>query len=161
MKKVTMCVCIFLLLLVLTACEPDKFYFDYDELKESVVRVEYIYYDNPNATTFNEFLANEQERLLPFDFEKMEVREVLSDEKLDDFFKDLSEYDFKMGWKHLDSPQGDSIRIVYENGDFEVLCCAGKNWKGSYSGSFYANGEVKRFIGWGIVPKFMEKWFDL
>ena len=161
MKKILTCLCILALLLGLTACEPGTFYYNYDELKASVVRVEYIYYDNSNATKLDEFIVDKKDKLLPFDFNKMEVRAVLDEDKLDEFLKEVSNYQLLMDWIHLDSPQGDSIRIVYDNGDFEILCCTQeKAWNGYYSGSFYANGEVKRFIGWGISQKFFSKWFD-
>lgn len=87
MKKVLIYICLFALLFTLTACTPNSFYYDYNELKDSVVRVEYIYYDNPNAVKLNESLTDKKDKLLPFDFEKMEIREVLSEEKLDDFLK--------------------------------------------------------------------------
>ncbi len=162
MKKFLICICLLLLLFVLTACDPNEFYFDYAELKEKVVRVEYILYDNPNAVKLDEFLVKKSDKLLPFDFDKMEVREVLHEEKMDNFFKELSEYPILMDWIHMDSPQGDCIRIIYDNGDFEILCCTQeKSWKGYYSGAFYANGEVKRFIGWGIDREFFLKWFDI
>lgn len=61
-----------------------------------------------------------------------------------------------MHWVHLDSPQGDSIRIIYDNGDFEIISGC------EYAGSFYANGEVKRFIGLGFVSdEYLTEWFDL
>lgn len=145
-------------LLILTACEPAKFYFDYDELKENVVRVEYIYYDNPNAKELNEFIFDKSDQMLPFDFEKMEIRQVLPDEQLDDFLKALSEQEFMEHWIHLDSPKSNSIRVIYSNGDFEVISAGRGNW---YSGSFYADGQVKRFIGDAISDAFIEKWFDI
>jgi len=144
------------MLFILTACDPGNFKFDYDELKATVVRVEYIYYDNPNAVE----LFEQRDKVIPFDFNKMEIKATLPNEKLDDFLKDLSEYEFMLFTRHLDSPQGDSIRIIYNNGDFEVLSCWGGGHK-EYSGSFSANGEVKRFIGTSIRKEFFEKWFEL
>ena len=161
LKKVLVISLIFVMLFALTACDPTTFYFDYDELKETVVRVEYIYYDNPNAVILEEYFVEDHDKLLSFDFDKMEIRQVLSDEKLDDFLKELSELEFMMDWVHLDSPQGDSIRIVYDNGDFEILSCYGSKSFEMYSGSFYANGEVKRFIGSSITKDFLSKWFEL
>lgn len=157
MKKVLIYICLFALLLVLTACEPKMFHYDYHELKESVVKVEYIYYDNPNAVQYNEDFAGKKYKLLPFDFEKMEIRGVLSEEKLDDFFQVISGYEIMMHWVHSDSPQGNCIRMIYDNGDFEIIS------EGAYTGSFYANGEVKRFVGRGVFlsDEFLSKWFDL
>ncbi len=161
MKKLLTIICIIALLVTLTSCDPGVFQFDYDELKGSVVRVEYIYYDNPDAIRLDEFLVNKKDKLRPFDFDKMEIYEVLSDEKLNDFFQDLSNYEFRTDWIHLDSPQGDSLRIIYQDESFEVLSVWENDWSGCYSGSFDSNGNVKRFIGWGIVREFFTKWFEV
>ena len=157
MKKVLSCICLVSLLFLLTACDPGMFQYDYDELKESVVRVEYIYYDNPNAKRLNEFFVDKKDRLLPFDFDKMEIREVLPDEKLNDFLKDLCECYIMMHWVHSDSPKGNCIRVIYNNGDFEIIT----NRAGEYVGSFYSTGEVKRFIGDGVGNSIFSKWFNV
>lgn len=154
MKKLLLCLCVLSLLFVMTACDPSSFQFDYDELKSSVVRVEYIYYDNPDAVE----LFEQRDKVIPFDFDKMEIRQVLPDEELDDFLKELSKQTLLMVWRHDDSPKGDCIRVVYDNGDFEILSCDGNG----YCGAFYANGQVKRFIGcWGRYSEFWLKWFDI
>ncbi len=96
----------------------------------------------------------------------MEVRAVLPEEKLDDFLEETSTRTFKEIWLFVDSSDGDCIRIVYDNGDFEVISC-NKMTKNSdkynrYAGSFYANGEVKRFIGGtGLYPEDLSKWFNV
>ena len=162
MKKVLSCICLVSLLFLLTACDPGIFQYDYDELKKDVVRVEYIYYNNPDAVKLDEFLVNKRDKLLPFDFDKMEIQATLSQDKVDEFLQDLCKYEIMMDWIHLDSPQGDSIRVVYEDGSFEALSiCGDSDWNGYYSGSFYSNGDVKRFIGWGISRDFFSKWFDV
>jgi len=55
----------------------------------------------------------------------------------------------------LDSPQGICIRLLYENGDFEVI-----SYNVQYSGSFDADGNVKRFIGTGIDAELINKYFN-
>lgn len=160
MKKVLTIICLIALLVMLTSCDPGIFQYDYDELKETVVRVEYIYYDNPNAKRLDEFFIDKKDKLLPFDFDKMELREVLSEDKLDDFIKDLCEYPIMMDWIHLDSPQGKSIRIIYKDESFEILSLwDDSDWDGCYSGSFDSKGNIKRYIGWGISIEFFSKWF--
>ncbi len=161
MKKFLAILCLCVLLFTLTACEPQKFHFDNEELKSSIVRVEYIYYDNESAQSLKSMNRNNNiKKLLPFDFDKMEIREVLPEEKLDEFINEVSKLALLMFSTHLDSPKVDSIRIVYNNGDFEILCVRGEGWE-IYSGSFYANGEVKRFIGDGISEEFLAKWFNV
>ena len=61
-------------------------------------------------------------------------------EYVDDFLKEISEIEFLMSWVHADSPNGRCIRIIYENGDFEII-------GDHYVGSFDSEGNVKRFIG--------------
>lgn len=157
MKKVLSCICLISLLLLLTACDPGIFQYDYDELKETVVRIEYIYYDNSNAKRLNEFFVDKKDELLPFDFNKMEIRGVLPNEKLDDFLKDLCNERIMMHWVHSDSPKGECIRVIYNNGDFEIITSR----EGEYVGSFFSTGEPKRFIGDGIGEDNLSKWFDV
>lgn len=47
-----------------------------------------------------------------------------------------------MYWKHSDSPNGISLRILYDTGDFEVV-----SYEARYAGQFDADGNVKEFIG--------------
>lgn len=157
MKKVLSCICLISLLLLLTACDPGIFQYDYYELKETVVRVEYIYYENPTAKRLDEFLVDKKDKLIPFDFDKMEIRGVLPNEKLDDFLQDLCQYEIMMHWIHSDSPKGECIKMTYNNGDFEIIT----NRAGEYVGSFYSTGEVKRFIGDGVGNSIFSKWFNV
>jgi len=131
---------IMLLTFSLVACEPANFFYSYEELKENVERVELINYNNPEAKPF----SNKNDSLLSFDFEKMEVVEVLAAEKVDDFLKALSEVQFFKNMGHMDSPNGKCIRVVYNNGDFEIIH---SDNNGNYVGSFDAEGNVKRFVG--------------
>lgn len=160
MKKIiTIFVAILLVICSLctfVACDPNTFYFDYDELKENVIRVELIYYDNPNAKK----LFEQRDKVLPFDFDKMEIVEILSENEMDNFLHDLSEHPFMTDWIHSDSPIGYSIRIVYLNGDFEVISYYSENDYKWYSGGFYADGQVKRFIGTGLDEELFNKYFE-
>ena len=136
---------------IFAACDPNRFSFDYEELKENVVRVELIYYDNPDAKE----LFEKRDKVIPFDFSKMEIVEVLSENEVDNFLHDLSKRTFLEVWRHLDSPQGYSIRLVYLNEDFEIISC-----NAIYSGGFYADGQVKRFIGNGLNSDLFNKYFE-
>lgn len=49
MKKICILLFLSLISLSLTACDPEHYQFDYEELKNSVVKVELINYNNPNA----------------------------------------------------------------------------------------------------------------
>ena len=56
----------------LVPAQLNYYYFDYNELTETVDRIELIRYNNSDA---KEYLTFKKERLLSFDFEKMELRE--------------------------------------------------------------------------------------
>ncbi len=157
MKKLLTIICIIALLVTLTSCDPGVFQFDYDELKGNVVRVEYIYYDNPDAIRLDEFLVNKKDKLRPFDFDKMEIRSTLSQDNMDEFLKDLCKHEIMMHWIHLDSPKDECIRLVYDTGDFEIIT----KRKSEYAGSFYSTGEPKRFIGDGISDSIFSRWFEM
>ena len=148
MKKVFIIILSVILLFCLSACDPTYYYFDYNELTETVDRIELIRYDNSNA---KEYLTVKEERLLSFDFEKMEILQILPEEDEEDFLLSLAgeEVVFLVGGRYMDSPQGLCVRLVYENGDFEIFTADKEenSAKHSYAGSFFENGEVKRFIG--------------
>ena len=160
MKKISVIVLVIVLLLTFAACDPIEFYFDYDELKENVTRVELIYYNNPDAKE----LFDQRDKVLPFDFSKMEILEILPEKEVDGFLHDLSEHPFMMDWKHLDSPKGYCIRILYKNGDFEIMTSSARGELDDfqvYSGGFYADGQVRRFIGMGLSTKIFDKYFEI
>ena len=152
MKKLSVIVLVIVLLLTLAACDPGEFHFEYDELKENVTCVELIYYNNPDA---KELFDEKRNHVLPFDFSKMEVVKTLPESKLDDFLHDLSDYFLLMVCTHFDSPQGYSVRVVYSNGDFEIL-----SEYVTFSCGFYADGQVKRLIGMGIGSDLIHQYFD-
>jgi len=114
------------LCLQLVACDPVNTSYSYPELVDDVVRVELINYHNPEAKTINTFFSQRglQTR---FDFSKMEVLETLNEELMDGFFSELSTIWLWNHWVHLDSPLGLSVRLVYSNGDFEVISCCFDN----------------------------------
>ena len=137
----------------LFACDYPLHLYHYDELVESVTRVELINYHNPDAKTIRG-----TENLLPFDFDKMEIIATMRKEMFDAFFKEFTKYDIFYRSKHLDSPKGRSIRLIYENDDFEIVC------KAEYSGRFDNNGNVMSNIGDGLSYVFedlISRYFDL
>ena len=149
MKKITFLLIAVLLTLGLTACDPAGFFYSYDELKENVETIELINYDNPDAKKISKEgygCSNQRDKVtIPFDFEKMEIIEVLSAEKIDDLIQEIAKVHFFRNWRHADAPNGKCIRIVYKNGDFEIIRISYDNC--GYVGSFDADGNVKRFVG--------------
>lgn len=149
MKRTLICITILLIGLNLIACEPAKFYFDYKELKETVVQVDLIYYDNPDA----EYLYNEPEKVKDFEFSKMKIVETLTEEKLDMYLFELSSSWLEYGGKYLDSPKGYCVRILYKNGSFEILGY-------QFGSSYYSDGKVNRVIGAGGGSLLIERYFE-
>ena len=138
MKRFVLFSAIIIAMINLSACDPANYSYSYEDLKDSVSVVELIHYDNPDAVT----LFEERDKVIPFDFNKAEVIETLETGQIDDFLNDFSEILFLMYWRHSDSPNGTSIRIFYENGDFEIV-----SYKAVYAGKFDSDGNVKEFIG--------------
>lgn len=131
----------FTLCIFLSACayDPLEFNYNYDELTNTIERVELINYNNSDAHE----LFEKRNEVIPFDFDKMIVLEILSEESINDFLFELSKIDFMEYWRHYDSPQGISLRLIYINNDFEVI----SQYEYCYAGSFKYDGNVKRFIG--------------
>ena len=135
------------LCLQLVACDPVNTSYSYPELVDDVVRVELINYRNPEAKTINTFFS-QRELQTRFDFSKMEVLETLDEEMMDGFFSELSSIWLWNHWVHLDSPLGRSVRLVYSNGDFEVIsCCFGNGVEGGLIVRYDSSGKLLKNIG--------------
>lgn len=134
MKRVSVFLFLCFICFNLAACnDPSPVTYPYEELKESVVRVELIDYDSSE--------------IRPFDFGRMEVIEVLDEERLDDFFLDLSEVTM---WNRPNpgAQAGICIRIVFDNGDFEVMTCNNTDHEIiSYLARFDSDGKLIKLIG--------------
>jgi hypothetical protein len=149
MKKLLVFVLVFCLF-SLVSCDPGSFWFNHDELTENVKSIELIEYNNDAA----EKLFNNTDKVLPFDFDKMEIIETLSDEKKEIFIDDISNQRFLLVWEHLNSPQGRSVKITYQNGDFDILCC-----NVQFSCQYDSTGTVKKVIGHTVGAELPNKYF--
>ena len=152
MKKVAQFLAFFIIYISLTACEPVwvKF-FNYEELKAEVMSVDLIYCDNPNY----KYVFNKPHEVKPFDFSKMQVVESLPEQKMDEFFLHLSDFEIAKGGSYLTAPLGYCIRIIYKDGGFEVLSC-----QLNFSCGYYADGNVKRVMGSGVGWLFSNQFFE-
>lgn len=121
MKKTFMLVLVCLVCLGLTACDPNKLSYNFIKPEADITSVELVFYDNPNASVINTFIPIIIPRIRSFEFEKMNILEILAPEKLDDFAKDFGEISVWTTWVHLDSPTEDTVRIVYSDGCFDVF----------------------------------------
>ena len=99
----------------LIACDPD-FEYDIAWLKENVVSVEMIKYDNEELK-----LVYDRVEILPIDFDKIEIIEKLPDSKIEDFINDYSS-----SWKmesgvFFAEPVGVCVKMNFVNGDFMII----------------------------------------
>lgn len=154
MRKSRVIILFLTMALGLMACDPTHFYFDEEELQENVAAVQLVYYDNPQA----EELFNKRDEVIPFDFSKMAVIAVLEDDKKEAFIQDFVKMSgFMTSWRHLDSPDGMCLRLLYKDDSFEMIA-----FHSSYAGSFNADGTVKRFIGDGwFAGELITRYFDI
>ena len=159
MKKAMLFFAVIAVMFVLIACDNQihSYTYDYDELAASVIRVELINYDNPEA----KIITRRPGVNIPFEFGKMEILATLQEERFYSFLREFSrQYLWITRNKYLDSPQGVSLRLIHNNGDFEVICNSYAN--AQYSASFAKNGNVIRFIGSGTrIPYYSHKYFDI
>lgn len=154
MRKSRVIILFLTMALGLMACDPTHFYFDEKELQENVAAVQLVYYDNPQA----EELFNKRDEVIPFDFSKMAVIAVLENDKKETFIQDFVKMSgFRTSWRHLDSPDGMCLRLLYKDESFEMIA-----FNNFYSGSFNADGTVKRFIGTGFCTgELITRYFDI
>jgi hypothetical protein len=128
--------------LSLTACDP-AWYFHYNsERIAEIVAVELIDYDYPDAVEISTFLSTR--RVRRFDFNRMETIETVDESMLDDFLQDLSGVEVWGGWHHSNSPFGISLRIIYRNGDFDVVSA---DQELPFFARFNSKGRLDRYIG--------------
>lgn len=140
MKKIIVLFLFVLNLLTLTGCDPSAYYYNYEDLNSNVISVELINYDNNEAIE----LFEKREKVKSFDFSKLNVIEVLDNYKCSEFLLEFSKIEFMLVWRHLDSPRGESIKINYVDGSFDVIC-----YYVQFSCQYDKFGNVKNFIGSG------------
>ena len=127
-------------LLTLTGCDPSSYYYNYEDLNSNVISIELINYDNNEAIE----LFENRKKVKSFDFSKLNVIEVLDNDKNSEFLLEFSKIEFMLVWRHLDSPKGESIKINYKDGSFDVIC-----YYVQFSCQYDKSGNVKNFIGSG------------
>ncbi len=136
-KTISLILCIGMMLLA-TACDPGSFYFNAEDLKENVVEISLIDYENPEAKE----LFENREGVLPFDFEKMTIIKTLPKERHEEFIEEFCKTEFLMTWRHLDSPKGRSLMLTYNDGKFEII-----SLDANFVCGYNEDGSVDFFIG--------------
>jgi len=144
-------------LMILAACTPIPFSYDYSILYSTVVRVELVYYDQPAVRQVSDLFGNAHRHHLDFDFELMEYIKTLNENYHGDLFEDLSSFEMQNAINQNNSPSGLTILLQYENGDFDVFSSL-------YVGRFSFEGEFIEFLGDGLwsepFEELVEYFFD-
>ena len=140
MKKVTIIsLCLILIVLTLSSCDPLR-YSPTEEYLKDVVSIELIRYNNPDQKDFISWVPDHSDDLVAFDNSRVEIIEILDNEKFDDFATAFQGTEIMHTYYRCDSPDGVCIRVNYENGKFLIV---GRD----YIGYFSENGEVSAFEG--------------
>ena len=132
-----------ILFITLTSCTPLPFNYDNSVLRETVVRIELIYYDQPAVRRVSDFFGNAYRDHLDFDFELVEYIETLNEFYHESFFEKLSNINMHNAVNQNNAPNGFAILLHYENGDFDVFASL-------YVGRFNSEGEFIEFLADGL-----------
>lgn len=149
---------IFVLSFMLTACvsDPASFYFDYDELKNTVASVELINYDSPDVKE-----VKKQEDILPFDFGKVEIIKTLDSKQREAFFEDLPKIHFHVCddlTRYTNSANGLCIKIIYTSGNFVILCF---NQEANFVGEFTSDGSVGKLSAYFVDNIYLDDFVNI
>ena len=140
MKKIIVLFLFMINLITLAGCDPSSYYYSYEDLNSNVTSIELINYVNNDSVE----LFGKKDKVKNFDFSKLNVKEVLDNDKNSEFLLEFSKIEFMLVWRHLDSPKGESIKINYRDGSFDVVC-----YYVQFSCQYDKSGNVKNFIGSG------------
>lgn len=148
MKRIVAVILTLVLLLPLYSCDPMPYNFDYQELKQEVIGIELIEYDQPKTKHYTFNMGSFIIKPLPFDEGRATILETLDEDEYDDFLRQLSEENILYKWYSYNSPKDICLRLIYENGNFLVLSCdyANESFHG-YVGSYNSEGEVLEYYG--------------
>lgn len=131
---------------VFTACDPGHYQYDLENLKAPVSAIELCEYDNPEQKHFTSWVPDHSKDLAPLDMDALKITATLEADLTEDFMRDLSKQHILYKYYAFNSPNGTCIRIVYDDGYFDIISCNAKTFAG-YIGTFSPDGEVVDFIG--------------
>ena len=92
-----------------------------EDFFEGVSEIQLIYYDNPDSDIIERRLFAKEIEQLPFDSSKMEIIEILSAEKQEEFLQLLVGMEFHGFPAEYDSPNGYYVRILFENKESVII----------------------------------------
>ena len=152
-------------LLLMVACDPGGFRFDYSTLKNEVIKIELVKYNIQKQVTFSMWAFDQTEYLLNYEYKNEEKLEELDSDSIDDFLNELKDYDVLLSYFVYNTPKGLCIKMSYSNGDFEIINCDSEppSFCG-YIGRYSANGKVVSYTGcfssYGYFANLVNNYFE-
>ena len=148
MKRLFCIVCVIVLCLAMTACDPGTYNLRQETDPQDVVSVELIQYDNPKQKKFASWVPDHFKRLQDLKLSSVTVLETLPEESLEPFLDRLSKQNILWHYYVFNSPKGLCIRVNYSSGDFLIISTDYENHSFcGYIGMYNAQGEVTDFVG--------------
>ena len=142
-KRVFVLLILMAVLVTSCACDPPSYRFNYEELKEEVVGVELIEYENSDPK-----IVKKSSEVLPFDFNKMKSIKTLDSEQMDEFIKSFTDIHFMRFDDYSNAAVGISIKINYKNGEFLIVSNKVTDDRGyRFIVKFDSDGDVIEVIG--------------
>lgn len=142
--------------------DPSTYYFNADELKDNVIRIELFSLVNEEP---KQVIVND-DTILRFNKINATLIKELENNEIKDFIDDLSTITFHIENKSVNSPLGYTIVIYLENQEIIVLSCTVVNGVAySMVATFTLEGSfIKHIARFADEPKFrkiVEKYFDV
>lgn len=116
MKKNAMAILIMICSIILYSCEPETYYFKSNPRNDEIISIELISYHAVSTS-----VVESTDEMLDYNFEYMEILEILDEVKIENFVSEFANIEFFQGYPHLNSPNGVGIKINYKNGDFLIV----------------------------------------
>ena len=148
MKKIAFLMAFLLLFCCFCACDPNWYAIDGEKLKNDVVSIDLIEYENPNQKKFSSWVPDQFDKLVPFESANATVLETLPAEKTEELIESLAGAEILETYYVYDSPKDICLRLNYENGDFLIVWANyAENSHAGYIGEYGADGKVLSFWG--------------
>ena len=104
------------MILLLTGCDPASCYFYKDTYLDKIESIELVKYNNADFEMVDASKVD-----LKFDYEKVEILEILDSSKIDEFLEDFEEIAFQVENDSVNEPTGYCLLWHLKNGNFIVF----------------------------------------
>lgn len=164
MKKIYLIFFTTIMTMILVGCvtDPPTYYFNAEELIETVIKIEIVDFVNLKP----EIVIVDDNTKPSINMANASFIKKLHNEKLNKFIEELSTITFHIKNKSVNSPLGYTVIMYMKNQEMIVLSCTVVDGLGySMNAVFTTEGEfVKHIANFADEPKFrklLEKYFDI